>query len=193
MNNLENRKILSEKMLNVIKELTNQYPNIVFGGSIGLNAVGLIEREIGDVDLFVDENHQILKSKYFKSETVIENENKYEPKSDKPFDLNNLDSSCLNTKKQEEDQESPDPDDPNTTRLSLTIDDVKVCVFKTSNPELLNSFKFKVEDIEINIQHIKHALIIKQKYVKKLSGTNKQKHLNDLSLFQLEIEDKFPF
>lgn len=197
MNNLENKKILSDKMLKVVKQLSSEFPNIVFGGSIGLNAVGLIERNIGDIDVFVDENHKILSSKYFNFDEVKESQkenlddSKYKSKIDKLFDLDSLESFC--TKQKQTDVESPDADDSQTFRSSIVINNVKVCVFKTSNEELLKSFKFKLEDFEINLQHIQHAIKMKVKYVKKLKGENRLKHINDLSVFNLDIEDKLPF
>ena len=50
--NLENNNILSDDILLVIENLIKVEPTIVFGGSIALNAVGLINRPIKDVDMF---------------------------------------------------------------------------------------------------------------------------------------------
>lgn len=44
-------KITQDK-LQVIDALIQRFPHIVFGGSIALNALGLIDREIGDIDVF---------------------------------------------------------------------------------------------------------------------------------------------
>jgi hypothetical protein len=51
-NNLENKQILSDDILNAIDLIIKKTPHAVFGGSIALNAVGLINRKISDIDLF---------------------------------------------------------------------------------------------------------------------------------------------
>ena len=41
MKNLENKEILSDEILNAISLIIKQTPNVVFGGSIALNAISL--------------------------------------------------------------------------------------------------------------------------------------------------------
>ena len=52
MNNLENKDILSDEILEAIDIIIKNTPNAVFGGSIALNAVGLLSRKIKDIDIF---------------------------------------------------------------------------------------------------------------------------------------------
>ena len=70
-----NKRILPSEISQVIAELNNEFPDIVFGGSIALNVVGLINRTIGDIDIFIPENHQILSSKYVKDYKAKDVEN----------------------------------------------------------------------------------------------------------------------
>ena len=42
------------KLGEVIKELSRIYPEIIFGGSLSLKVNNLIDREIGDLDIFTD-------------------------------------------------------------------------------------------------------------------------------------------
>lgn len=59
MNNLEDSEILPDEILVVIDKLINYNPNFIFGGSIALNAVGLLNRKIKDIDIFVKEDYSI--------------------------------------------------------------------------------------------------------------------------------------
>ena len=52
MNNLENKNILSEDIIEAIDIILLNTPSAVFGGSITLCAVGLLKRKINDIDLF---------------------------------------------------------------------------------------------------------------------------------------------
>lgn len=53
MNNLECPNILSEDILVAMDKIIDRNPDVIFGGSIVLNAVGLISRKISDIDVFV--------------------------------------------------------------------------------------------------------------------------------------------
>ena len=56
MNNLENKYILSEELIDAIDRILEKVPHVVVGGSIALNAVGLISRKINDIDIFLSMN-----------------------------------------------------------------------------------------------------------------------------------------
>jgi hypothetical protein len=58
MNNLEDDKILSKEIVEVIDMIISNNSNTVFGGSIALNAVGLLNRRISDIDIFILENSE---------------------------------------------------------------------------------------------------------------------------------------
>ena len=72
MKNLENKEILSDEIFNAISLIIKQTPNAVFGGSIALNAVGLINRPISDIDLFFGMNESLSKNGYLSVETIGE-------------------------------------------------------------------------------------------------------------------------
>src|SRR5690242_1416682 len=63
-NNLENENVLSSEILNAIDLVINNCPNAVFGGSIALNAVGLINRKVSDIDLFFEESESLTKNSF---------------------------------------------------------------------------------------------------------------------------------
>ena len=52
MNNLDNSEILSDEIVNAIDLIITQIPDVIFGGSIALNAVGLLNRKVSDIDVF---------------------------------------------------------------------------------------------------------------------------------------------
>jgi len=53
-NNLEMNNILQSNVLAGMYLIIEKYPDVIFGGSIALNAYGLIEREIKDIDIWID-------------------------------------------------------------------------------------------------------------------------------------------
>src|ERR1700733_13231008 len=52
MSNLDNTEILSDDLFKAIYAIKEKCPDVVFGGSIALNAVGLLNRKISDIDAF---------------------------------------------------------------------------------------------------------------------------------------------
>lgn len=62
MNILENQKIVSAEIVEAILTIVENCPTAVFGGSIALNAVGLLERPVSDVDIFIDENTSLARN-----------------------------------------------------------------------------------------------------------------------------------
>ena len=54
MNKLENKRILPENIYKAIKKIKDKHPEAIFGGSIALTAMGLLNREIHDIDVFFD-------------------------------------------------------------------------------------------------------------------------------------------
>lgn len=120
MNNLENKYILSEELIDAIDKIIEKVPHVVFGGSIALNAVGLISRKINDIDLFLPMNENF---KMFLSIGVLD-----EMTSDTVTDMNG----------------NP------IQRVGAKIKDVKVCCFKVSDEELEHSkFTFLNRKINI--------------------------------------------
>ena len=64
-NNLESKEVLSAEILNAIDLIIKHTPNAVFGGSIALNAVGLINRKVSDIDLFFHLNENLTKMVFY--------------------------------------------------------------------------------------------------------------------------------
>lgn len=120
MNNLENKYILSEELIVAIDRILEKVPHVVFGGSIALNAVGLISRKINDVDIFLPMNENF---KQFLSIGVLD-----EMTSDTVTDMNGKE----------------------IQRVGAKINDVKVCCFKVGDEELEHSnFTFFNRKIKI--------------------------------------------
>lgn len=138
-NPLENENILPTNIKNVIKKLVKSNPDLIFGGSICLNALGLIKREIRDIDIFIAEGLGIT--------TQIEQ-----------F-----------TKLEEEDfsETITDIDGKPIKRIGFKVDGVKICCFQTENNELMNSSKFSFDGITINLQNVNYAIQAKRLYADK--------------------------
>ena len=73
-NNLENPDILSKYILTAIDVILKNVPNAVFGGSIALNAVGLINRPVKDIALFIPIGSVVPDSIVESSEGIITSE-----------------------------------------------------------------------------------------------------------------------
>ena len=150
MKNLENKEILSDEILNAISLIIKQTPTVVFGGSIALNAIGLINRPISDIDLFFGMNENLSKNGYLSVETIGE------ITSDTVTNTNGIE----------------------IQRTGAKIAGVKTCCFKVSDEELqCSKHKFTRNGTEytICIQNINYAIEAKKSY----SGRN-PKHKTDL-------------
>lgn len=110
-------------MKKAIEVLHKINPNIAIGGSVCLNVLGLMDREIGDLDVFVDKDKPFDALKY---RAVDEYHKNYEFTTDFNGEI--------------------------LERIPLLIHDVKVCIFKVPK-YLLQSFRMDVEGLEINIQN----------------------------------------
>lgn len=174
-----NNKILSTEIKNLILKLNNEFPDIIFGGSIALNAVGLIERKIGDVDIFVPEKHKILQSNYVLDYISSENQKVKNKKTEYGQSKNKFDWAEFGEMKANEDVFSENG--LCTLRTGIIINNIKVCIFEVQNEDELKSFRFKIDDSdEINLQNIFHAIKTKCLYVRKSFSPNLDKHLSDL-------------
>lgn len=137
-NNLENKEILSEELLKAIDSIIKHTPNVVFGGSIALNAIGLIKRKINDIDLFFSINESLSKSGF------LDIENDGEILSDTITDTNgNL-----------------------IQRTSAKIMGIKTCCFKVSTEELQHS-KINFLGRTLCIQNVNYAIMAKLSYSQK--------------------------
>jgi hypothetical protein len=160
--NLENNNILSDDTLLVIENLIKVEPTIVFGGSIALNAVGLINRPIKDIDIFKPLNSSltpIITQLQTTIETTIG--------SDTVTDVNGN----------------------HIQRTSLKINNINCCCFKVSDEELQHSkyrFNRNGKEYSINIQNINYAILAKQSYSKR-----NPKHKLDIESANNVLDDLF--
>lgn len=137
-NNLENKEILSEEFLEVIDEIIKYHPNVVFGGSIALNAVGLINRKVGDIDLFFKVGENPNKNNF------LVGENNLDVFSDTVTDINGIE----------------------IKRTGMKMKNIKICCFNIPEEELKFS-RFKFLGREISIHNINYAIIAKMTYANK--------------------------
>lgn len=158
MNNLENKDILADNILNVIDIIINKIPTAVFGGSIALNAVGLLNRKINDIDLFFPLGTNLTLNGF--------------------LELSNIDGSETVT----------NVNGIEIQRTSAKIHNVKVCCFKVAKLETQHSlFTFlgrtiRIQNVNYAIQaKIAYAnkdnkLLVSQNEV----STPKNKHNSDM-------------
>jgi hypothetical protein len=164
INQLEDKDILSDEQLTIIDKLLFSCPHIVFGGSIALNAVGLIKRKINDIDVFLTNKEAISKS----SEILkfIHHE----------CELNTNDVS----------ESSTDVNGNLIRRTGFKYNNVKICVFQVDELELQHSI-ITVHGRKLRIQNVNHAINAKRAYADK---TNK--HKDDLTEINKNLDD-LPF
>ena len=161
MKNLENKEILSDEIFNAISLIIKQAPNVVFGGSIALNAVGLINRPISDIDLFFGMNESLSKNGYLSVETIGE------ITSDTVTNTNGIE----------------------IQRTGAKIAGVKTCCFKVSNEELqCSKHKFTRNETEftICIQNVNYAIEAKKSY-----SSRNPKHKSDLETISNVLDGLF--
>jgi hypothetical protein len=134
-NNLENKEILSEEFLKAIDLIIKDNPNVVFGGSIALNAVGLIKRKVADIDLFLKKNDSLTKYSF------LSVQNDGEICSDTVTDVNG----------------KP------IQRTACKIGGVKTCCFKVDDEELQHT-KVEFLGRKICVQNVNYAIMAKMSY-----------------------------
>ena len=169
MNNLENKEILSDEILSAIDKILVHVPEIIFGGSVALSAVGLLNRKIYDIDLFVDKFGGVTR-KLGELLTSINVDG-----SDTVTDVNGV----------------------KVERLSFKIGNVKVCVFRVDK-EVLQHTTFEFARRKINIQNCNYAVAAKIAYSKKRDENNRPfnsttKHIEDVSHMFGILDNEFPF
>jgi len=164
MNNLENPEIISDDILKAIELIQSKCPEAVYGGSIALNAVGLLNRKVGDIDIFFTDKHLYslrgegflsLPSTEILSDTVTDTNGKL------------------------------------VQRTGLKVNGIKVCAFKV-DPEQLQHSLIKIfrptigKIFEIKIQNVNYAIMAKIAYQYK-----KEKHDIDLAEINNIFNDAF--
>lgn len=158
ISNLSKSEILPEKIFSAIRLIIKETPGAVFGGSIALNAVGLINRKISDIDLFFPLRESLTRNKLLNLQDDVQ------VLSDTVTDVNGND----------------------IQRTGATIAGVKSCCFKVSDDELQHSkHQFTRDSITytINIQNVNYAVQAKRAYSNK-----NEKHKSDLIEIYAELE-----
>lgn len=135
MNNLENSEILSSDILNAIDKIIEKCPDAVFGGSIALNAIGLLNRKVSDIDLFF-------------SDTSL---------SRNGFLDIAVDDNCVLSDTVTNTNGKP------IQRTGVKIGGVKCCVFKVDTEELQHSITTFLGR-KIKIQNVNYAIEAKKAY-----------------------------
>jgi len=152
MNNLENKEILSDEILNAIKLIIKETPLAVFGGSIALNGVGLLNRKIHDIDLFFHTSESLTSNRFL----AIEND--VEILSDTVTDINGVE----------------------IQRTGVNIAGVKTCCFKVEDDELQFS-KISFRGVTIHLQNVNYAIQAKIAYSKKEYNTKHKEDLKAIN------------
>lgn len=161
MKNLENKEILSDEILKAISLVIERTPNAVFGGSIALNAIGLINRPISDIDLFFGMNESLSKNGYLSVETIGE------ITSDTVTNTNGIE----------------------IQRTGAKIAGIKTCCFKVPDEELqCSKHKFIRDGVEftICIQNVNYAIEAKKSY-----SSRNPKHKSDLETISNVLDGLF--
>ena len=161
MKNLENKEILSDEILNAIDLIIYSCPNAVFGGSIALNAIGLINRQISDIDLFFGINESLTKNGFLQ--------------------INRHDGIMSDT--------VTNTNGVEIQRTGVKIAGVKTCCFKVSDEELQHSkyiFNRNGKEFKICIQNVNYAIEAKKAYSKR-----NPKHQNDLESIKSILDGLF--
>lgn len=152
-NNLENKDILSDDILLVIDKVLETCPNVVFGGSIALCGVGLLNRKISDIDLFFPDKDSLVKSGIFSLMNTSD-----ELKSEDVYynDITDVNGNIIK-------------------RIGISVGNVHVCCFIVSSEDLKCSilkFNRNGKEYSLNIQNASNAIEAKKSYSSK---TNKHK------------------
>ncbi len=152
MNNLEDKNILTPEFIFTIDKIVKQCPHVIFGGSIALNAVGLISREIHDLDIFFDEDESLVENGIFTIRDQV------------PIGEHDMSETFTRINGKE------------IQRIGISIEGTKVCIFKVEKEELQYSL-FKFSGRTIKIQNVNYAVQAKVAYNKNRSSG---KHRYDL-------------
>jgi hypothetical protein len=151
-NALEDSEILSPEILAAIDILLrNAGEGVVFGGSIALNAVGLIRRPIKDIDVMVHEGQSI---GGFNLTQFVQATEEVKDISETTTDVNG----------------------DIITRVGAKINDVRICIFKLP---VLTFSQFKFSGRMIKIQNVNEAIIAKRAY-SKFEYKSQVKHIQDV-------------
>lgn len=126
-----------KEIVTALQTIIFHNPDIVIGGSIGFIARGILHRDPGDIDLFVDRGSEVVK--------MIE---------------------IANLSQEIGSETTTDIYGERIARVSFKIGKVKVCVFKVP-PYMLESEKCEWEGLQFNAQSLDYGIIAKTEYGKR--------------------------
>lgn len=135
-------------------------PEAVFGGSLSLAAVGLIDRAIGDLDVILPAETDLDKLGFFKFICLSRGE---------------LTGSIT-------------PPDSGIRRVSAKINGVKVCFFSVPS-NMTSHTEMQLFGMKLKVQNVNHAIEAKRSYAKAdwSSEEIRKKHSDDLISIVTEI------
>lgn len=188
-NYLENENILDNHMFSTIKIIQNKFPDVIFGGSISLSAVGLLNRPIADIDCFVSDSgkrndylylRELIKP-YYKEPKPKQTKSMHTGVLTDDLDIFFKDQFVQNYMKVSETVNYIDG--KIVSRYGGYFNDVKFCVFRVPEEFMLHSI-VKVYNTKIKIQNINMCILAKQSFAHK-----NMKHQKDLQQVHDIIND----
>lgn len=136
----KDEEIASQEMLEAIYFILEKIPSAIFGGSIALHSVGLLERKISDIDLIFSQNED------FRFEDI------FTTSKDFPVASEHLEDGDFNLM--------------NITVTGVYTKNIKTCLFRVPD-EMLQYSEMDFFGRKIKVQNVNHAILIKNKYSQK--------------------------
>lgn len=160
-NSLEDTSIINTSVLEVIDLLISKSNDIVFCGSISLNALGILKRQIHDIDILIPKNLSIEDHAIWE---IIQSHCAGIYLSDIFRDING----------------------EKIIRNSIIINNIKIDIFKI---ESLNYSEINFFDRKIKIQNINDVILAKKAW-SIFAKKNFKKHLDDLDEIEINLRKK---
>jgi len=162
MNFLEDPAVVSPLLLNAIDYLLLKNKDLVFGGSLAVNAVGIIKRPIKDLDIIIP-NREIA--------TDLFNEIlKVHPDTDELY------------------EDLTDVNGEPVVRVGGKIHEVPVCFFVNKS---ISFSTFGFLGRKININNVNDIILAKLSYMQK-PGKSFEKHQGDVYAYEYFFKCKYP-
>ncbi len=149
------KDMIPSDVLQAMKAIVDTVPDVVFGGSIALVMVGLINRPVKDIDLFLPHGTSLTKNKLLTIE-----------KSDITSET------VTNTNGKE------------IQRTGFVINGVKCCVFKVDDEELQHSLHW-IDGTRIRCQNVNYAIMAKRSYADRSGKHKEDLNVIDQTLTEI--------
>lgn len=158
---LEQQRQEREKMYSVVEKLEQIGINFVIGGSLSLYLYGVIDREIGDLDLIIYDKGEF--NKFIQNFEVVDDEYLGDDR------LTKKDRMKILAKSLQKDNLLNWLENFDANQMRFLIDGINVCVFYSNEQE--DSTYFLVGEHEIKASQPQFAIQVKRKYLKKFDTT----------------------